>query len=243
MPVMRTCGCTPSPLLPGCTYTQAALCQIAGRSRLVAQRVTQADAVFYAAGCSSQIRNGAMQNKGEGVGASYRKRGRKKGRKKGSLFGEGGDSWSRREKREKRRGSGGLLMCFGRGEWGGHTIFDQVAQLVQPRHPHHHRRYQHHHSRPCSRTRWYFTAWVRHPFSRPLPDPCVISACQISACNRLVNSGKRPDERRRRRPRAVVIEQGMHPHPGPTIYDIGFDDSDGGDWGEDALSQSDSRGS
>ena len=31
----------------------------------------------------------------------------------------------------------------------------------------------------------------------------------------------------------------MHPHPGPTIYDIGFDDSDGGNWGDDARSQSD----
>jgi len=30
-----------------------------------------------------------------------------------------------------------------------------------------------------------------------------------------------------------VVEQGLHPHPGPTIYDCGFDDSDGGEWAED----------
>ena len=70
----------------------------------------------------------------------------------------------------------------------------------------------------------------------------MISACQISACERFLNCGKRPDERKRRRPRALVIEQGMHPHPGPSIYDCGFDDSDGGEWGEDELNQSDFDG-
>ena len=51
--------------------------------------------------------------------------------------------------------------------------------------------------------------------------------------------GKLPDEMKRRRPKSLVIRQGMHPHPGPTIYDCGFDDTDGGDWASDGRDQSD----
>jgi len=97
---------------PELHVTQAALCQIAGHSRLVAQLFTQADAVFYAAGCSSQSRNGAMQYKGEGVGAGRRVRGRKKGRKKGSLFGGRWKEKGRLEESEKRRWSGGSAGVF-----------------------------------------------------------------------------------------------------------------------------------
>ena len=54
----------------------------------------------------------------------------------------------------------------------------------------------------------------------------------ISACMRrsLWGEGKLPDERKRSRPKVVVVEQGLHPHPGPSIYDGGFDDPDGGEW-------------
>ena len=41
--------------------------------------------------------------------------------------------------------------------------------------------------------------------------------------------GKLPDESNRCRPKSLVIRQGLHPRPGPTIYDCGFDDSDGGE--------------
>ena len=43
----------------------------------------------------------------------------------------------------------------------------------------------------------------------------------------------------------LVVEQGVHPHPGPTIYDCGFDDSDGGEWagdGDDSADYADDEG-
>ena len=52
-------------------------------------------------------------------------------------------------------------------------------------------------------------------------------------------SEKLPDERRRCRPKLLVVEQGLHPHPGPTIYDCAFDDSDGGEWAGDGHEQVD----
>ena len=44
--------------------------------------------------------------------------------------------------------------------------------------------------------------------------------------------GKLPDERRRSPPRRAIIAQGLHPHPGPTCQDCGFDDSEGPEWDE-----------
>ena len=60
---------------------------------------------------------------------------------------------------------------------------------------------------------------------------CPGVASEISATNLYV--GKLPDERKRRRPKLWIIRQGLHPHPGPTIYDCGLDDSDGGGWAND----------
>ena len=74
--------------------------------------VHEAGVDFYVAGRSSHCRIGAMQKKGEGVGAGCRMRGRKKGRKKGKLFGGGWKSQGRLEEIEKRRRSAGLPVCF-----------------------------------------------------------------------------------------------------------------------------------
>ena len=74
--------------------------------------------VFSAAECSSFRRNGASEKNGGGVGPSCRSMGRKKGRIKGKLFGGEGELKGRREKREKRRGCGGLPMCFAGGVGG-----------------------------------------------------------------------------------------------------------------------------
>ena len=39
-------------------------------------------------------------------------------------------------------------------------------------------------------------------------------------------------KRRRSPPRRAIIVQGLHPHPGPTCRDCGFDDSEGPEWDE-----------
>ena len=45
--------------------------------------------------------------------------------------------------------------------------------------------------------------------------------------------GKLPNERSRQVPKEWIISQGLHPHPGPSIYDCGFDDPDCDSWLEE----------
>ena len=54
---------------------------------------------------------------------------------------------------------------------------------------------------------------------------CWISAWKVSTCKSHWSHGKRPDESKRRRPKTLVVEQGLHPHPGPACVRNGFDDS------------------
>ena len=63
-----------------------------------------------------------MQNKGEGVGAGHRVRGRKKCRKKGIVFGGWWKEQGRLEESEKGGGVG-VCRCVLRGEWGGPMPF------------------------------------------------------------------------------------------------------------------------
>ena len=73
----------------------------------------------------------------------------------------------------------------------------------------------------------YFTTLVWHPC--PDPPPAHSSLWTISACSDLVLRDKLPDEMKRLSPRAWIIQQGMHPHPGPVWVSGGFDDSQGTD--------------
>ena len=92
---------------------------------------------------------------------------------------------------------------------------------------------------------WYFTALVNRPTRvAPTPNPCVISAwisaCKVRDCKSHGSHGKRPDESKRRKPKTLVVEQGLHPHPGPACGRNGFDDSqatnhDDDDYGDDWL--------
>ena len=108
----------------------------------------------------------------------------------------------------------------------------------------------------------YFTTLVNRPsWVSPVSHPCVISACEISACipilnrrhgydddasatnmafewlwhesRKMVLRGKLPDERRRQPPERAIIAQGLHPHPGPSSGLHDFDDLEGPEWEED----------
>ena len=79
--------------------------------------------------------------------------------------------------------------------------------------------------------------FYRLAYCPSLPPPALTieswkTHCDISwiGYERRQVGGKVPDETCRGVPRLTLIRQGLHPHPGPTIYDCGFNDPDGGDW-------------
>jgi len=92
---------------------------------------------------------------------------------------------------------------------------------------------------PVATLGWQFATWVWRPLSRPPPALCVGTLYARTPAFQHSWKEKLPDERRRCRPKALVVKQGLHPHPGPTIYDCGFDDSDGGGWASDDHDLSD----
>ena len=87
----------------------------------------------------------------------------------------------------------------------------------------------------------YFTTLVWHPFPDPPPAPSRSST--ISACKDYGLRGKLPDERKRLRPRTWIIQQGVHPHPGPVVGRSGFDDSQATNREESDCSDVDDRSS
>ena len=46
----------------------------------------------------------------------------------------------------------------------------------------------------------------------------------------LEREGKKPDEMRRRSPRQLIVQAGLHPNPGPVRHSCGFDDPEGPEW-------------